>query len=200
MLPVALQGMGGVGKTQVALEYVHRFKAAYDVVWWIVADPPQFVDTALADLAGRLGILVGPTLPDTVRSVLQVLGRGEPYERWLVVLDNAEELDQIEPFLPQGPGHVLLTSRNRAWGDRANPIQVDVFNRTEVSRTSPSGCPRSAPRRPIAWPRRSATCRSRWPRRAPGSLTPARRSPTTCVRSSGTAPARSPWRQPGTCR
>ncbi|WP_430500591.1 FxSxx-COOH system tetratricopeptide repeat protein [Micromonospora trifolii] len=131
VLPVALQGMGGVGKTQVALEYVHRFKAAYDVVWWIVADPPQFVDTALADLAGRLGILVGPTLPDTVRSVLQVLGRGEPYERWLVVLDNAEELDQIEPFLPQGPGHVLLTSRNRAWGDRANPIQVDVFDRTE---------------------------------------------------------------------
>ncbi|MFI6067974.1 FxSxx-COOH system tetratricopeptide repeat protein [Micromonospora sp. NPDC051227] len=131
VLPVALQGMGGVGKTQVALEYVHRFKAAYDVVWWVVADPPQFVDTALADLAGRLGILVGPTLPDTVRSVLQVLGRGEPYERWLVVFDNAEELDQIEPFLPQGPGHVLLTSRNRAWGDRANPIQVDVFKRTE---------------------------------------------------------------------
>ncbi|MDG4837416.1 FxSxx-COOH system tetratricopeptide repeat protein [Micromonospora sp. WMMD967] len=131
VLPVALQGMGGVGKTQVALEYVHRFKAAYDVVWWIVADPPQFVDTALADLASRLGILAGPTLPDTVRSVLQVLGRGEPYERWLVVLDNAEELDQIEPFLPQGPGHVLLTSRNRAWGDRANPIQVDVFDRTE---------------------------------------------------------------------
>ncbi|MET8349337.1 MULTISPECIES: FxSxx-COOH system tetratricopeptide repeat protein [unclassified Micromonospora] len=131
VLPVALQGMGGVGKTQVALEYVHRFKAAYDVVWWIVADPPQFVDTALADLAGRLGIAAGPTLPDTVRSVLQVLGRGEPYERWLVVLDNAEELDQIEPFLPQGPGHVLLTSRNRAWGDRANPIQVDVFDRTE---------------------------------------------------------------------
>ncbi|MEU8113028.1 FxSxx-COOH system tetratricopeptide repeat protein [Micromonospora sp. NPDC048947] len=131
VLPVALQGMGGVGKTQVALEYVHRFKAAYDVVWWIVADPPQFVDIALADLAARLGILAGPTVPDTVRSMLQVLGRGEPYERWLIVFDNAEELDQIEPFLPQGPGHVLLTSRNRAWGDRANPIQVDVFDRTE---------------------------------------------------------------------
>ncbi|MGC5017729.1 FxSxx-COOH system tetratricopeptide repeat protein [Micromonospora sp. DT47] len=131
VLPVALQGMGGVGKTQVALEYVHRFKSAYDVVWWIVADPPQFVDAALADLAGRLEITGGPTLPDTVRSVLQALGRGEPYERWLVVFDNAEELDQIEQFLPQGPGHVLLTSRNRAWGDRANPIQVDVFDRTE---------------------------------------------------------------------
>ncbi|MFY1619980.1 FxSxx-COOH system tetratricopeptide repeat protein [Micromonospora sp. WMMD736] len=131
VLPVALQGMGGVGKTQVALEYVHRFKAAYDVVWWIVADPPQFIDTALADLATRLGIAAGPTLPDTVRAVFQALGRGEPFERWLVVFDDAGHLDQIEPFLPRGPGHVLLTSRDRAWGDRAHPIQVDVFDRTE---------------------------------------------------------------------
>ncbi|MBM0234522.1 tetratricopeptide repeat protein [Micromonospora sp. STR1_7] len=131
VLPVALQGLGGVGKSQVAIEYVHRFRSAYDIVWWIVADPPQFVDTSLADLAARLGIVTGPTLPDTVRSVLQVLGRGEPYARWLVVFDNAEELDQIARFLPQGPGHVLLTSRNRAWADRANPIQVDVFDRTE---------------------------------------------------------------------
>ncbi|WP_433537627.1 FxSxx-COOH system tetratricopeptide repeat protein [Micromonospora sp. CA-249363] len=131
VLPVALAGMGGVGKTQVALEYVHRFKAAYDVVWWVVADPPQFIDTALADLAARLGITTGPTLPDTVRSLLEMLGRGEPYERWLIVFDNAEELDHVEPFLPRGPGHVLLTSRNSAWADRAHPIQVDVFDRAE---------------------------------------------------------------------
>ncbi|MEV0152341.1 FxSxx-COOH system tetratricopeptide repeat protein [Micromonospora sp. NPDC050686] len=131
VLPVALQGMGGVGKTQVALEYVHRFRSAYDLVWWVVADPPQFVDTSVADLAPRLDLPTGPTLPDTVQTVLQALGRGEPYERWLVVFDNAEELEHIEQFLPQGAGHVLLTSRNRAWGERANPIQVDVFDRAE---------------------------------------------------------------------
>ncbi|MFD0788185.1 FxSxx-COOH system tetratricopeptide repeat protein, partial [Micromonospora azadirachtae] len=131
VLPVALQGMGGVGKTQVALEYVHRFRSAYDVVWWVVADPPQFVDTALSDLGARLGLPAGPALPETVQTVLQALGRGEPYERWLVVFDNAEELEHVEQFLPQGPGHVLLTSRNRAWGERANPIQVDVFDRAE---------------------------------------------------------------------
>ncbi|SCF39764.1 FxSxx-COOH system tetratricopeptide repeat protein [Micromonospora mirobrigensis] len=132
VLPVALQGMGGVGKTQLALEYVYRYRGAYDVVWWIVADPPQFVDTALADLGARLDVPAGPTLPDSVRNTLQALGRGRPHERWLVVFDNAEELEHIEQFLPQGPtGHVLLTSRNRAWGERANPIQVDVFDRAE---------------------------------------------------------------------
>ena len=69
---VALQGMGGVGKTQLAMEYAHRFQAAYDVVWWIAADPPQFIDTSLADLASPAGACVGPTVPDTARSVLQV--------------------------------------------------------------------------------------------------------------------------------
>lgn len=131
VLPVALQGMGGVGKTQLALEYVHRFKSAYDLVWWIDADPPQFIDSSLTDLGIRLDVEAEPTVPDTTRSVLTALSRGEPHERWLVVFDNAEELDEVQRFVPQGSGHVLITSRNRAWGDRAHPIPVDVFDRQE---------------------------------------------------------------------
>src|SRR5688572_16030314 len=46
-LPVALLGMGGVGKSQVAIEYAYRYGSAYDVVWWITADPVTFIDTAL---------------------------------------------------------------------------------------------------------------------------------------------------------
>jgi len=55
VLPHALHGLGGVGKTQVAIEYAHRNKGAYDVVWWMVADPPTFLDVSLADLGARLG-------------------------------------------------------------------------------------------------------------------------------------------------
>ncbi|ASW54132.1 FxSxx-COOH system tetratricopeptide repeat protein [Plantactinospora sp. KBS50] len=131
VLPVALQGMGGVGKTQLALEYVHRFKSAYDLVWWVQADPPEFVDTSLADLGSRLELPVEPALLETVRAVLQALSRNEPYERWLLVYDNAEEIERVAPFLPQGGGHVLLTSRNRGWGDHATPVPVDVFDRAE---------------------------------------------------------------------
>lgn len=131
VLPVTLQGMGGVGKTQLALEYVHRFKSAYDLVWWVDADPPQFIDTSLTDLGNRLGVEAEPTVPDTTRSLLRALGRGDPYERWLLIFDNAEEPDQVERFVPQGSGHVLITSRNPTWGDRAQPVAVNVFTRQE---------------------------------------------------------------------
>src|SRR5262249_18526193 len=66
------------------------------------------------------------------RSTLEVLRRGTQTHRWLLVYDNADDLAHVQKFLPQGgSGHVLITSRNPDWAERANPIQVDVFQRTK---------------------------------------------------------------------
>lgn len=131
VLPVALQGMGGIGKTQLALEYVHRFRSAYDLVWWIEADPPQFIDIALIDLGVELKLPSEGTV-EGARSTLEALRRGTPTRRWLLVFDNADDLAHVQDFLPRGGGgHLLITSRNPDWAERANPIQVDVFQREE---------------------------------------------------------------------
>ncbi|GAA4458148.1 FxSxx-COOH system tetratricopeptide repeat protein [Phytohabitans houttuyneae] len=136
-LPVALQGMGGIGKTQLAIEYVHRFRNAYDVVWWVLADPPEFVDAALADMAPQIGVVIEgtDTAADTARAVLQKLRSGEAGRRWLIIYDNAEAVERISPFIPpvpqDGRGHVIVTSRNVAWSESANPIPIDVFRRNE---------------------------------------------------------------------
>ncbi|WP_127500973.1 FxSxx-COOH system tetratricopeptide repeat protein [Actinoplanes solisilvae] len=131
--PVALHGMGGVGKTQVAAEYAHRFRNAYDFVWWIDADPVTFIDTGLADLAGELGLTAESGISDAAQAVLNALRRANTNaRRWLVVFDNAEEVGAITRLLPGGPGgHVIVTSRNAAWAEHAQMVRMDVFDRRE---------------------------------------------------------------------
>jgi tetratricopeptide (TPR) repeat protein len=131
-VPVALHGMGGIGKTQVAMEYAHRYRAAYDVVWWVESDPVDFIDVSITDLGRRLKLPVQPNIPDDVAAVLHALERGEPNSRWLLIFDNAEQIEKVAPFLPKGStGHVLLTSRNPSWAERSEVIEVDVFHRDE---------------------------------------------------------------------
>ncbi|MBQ1024935.1 FxSxx-COOH system tetratricopeptide repeat protein [Micromonospora sp. C95] len=130
-VPVVLQGMGGFGKTQLVTEYAHRFRGAYDVVWWIDADGAADVDGGLYDLGRRLGMNLSSSVREGAQTVKQALSRGEGGLRWLVVFDNAERLDRIRQLLPNGPGHVVITSQGPGWLEQAHVVPVDVFDRTE---------------------------------------------------------------------
>ncbi|MGC0422900.1 FxSxx-COOH system tetratricopeptide repeat protein [Embleya sp. AB8] len=133
VLPQALHGLGGVGKTQVALEYAHRFAADYDVIWWVTAEQAQGVAAQLARLGARLDLPTGENVADAAATVLQTLQQGEPYDRWLLVYDNADEPASLANLMPQGSvnGHVLVTSRNDLWARSARPLEVPVFRRDE---------------------------------------------------------------------
>jgi tetratricopeptide (TPR) repeat protein len=132
-LPQAVQGLGGVGKTAIAIEYAYRHRSDYDLVWWISADQMQSVRGALAQLAVRLGVesTLATGIDGAIQAVLDALRRGDPHSRWLLVFDNADQPEDIIDLIPRGPGDVLITSRNHRWQSVINTVPMDVFDRPE---------------------------------------------------------------------
>jgi Tetratricopeptide repeat/NB-ARC domain len=141
VLPHALHGLGGVGKSQLVLEYVYTHQHDYTVICWIPAERESLILTALVTLAAQLGVVpaardeggVGAPAADTaVPAVLEALRTGKPYADWLLVFDNAEDVDAVRRYFPaNGPGKIIVTSRNRAWERVATPLPVNVFEREE---------------------------------------------------------------------
>ncbi|MFE6521829.1 FxSxx-COOH system tetratricopeptide repeat protein [Streptomyces sp. NPDC057794] len=139
VLPNALHGLGGVGKSQLALEYVYTHQHDYRVICWIPAERESLILAALAQLAAQLGVapsgqdsLGAPAANTAVPAVLEALRTGTPYDNWLLVFDNAEDVEAVRQYFPtNGPGKVIVTSRNRAWERVATSLPVNVFERAE---------------------------------------------------------------------
>ena len=109
-----LFGLGGAGKTSVAVEYAHRHLAEVGVCWQFPAEDPAVLAAEFAVLAAQLGAREVVDLRDPVASVHAVLARAGA--GWLLVFDNAPDRASVEAFVPPaGPGRVLITTQNQHW-------------------------------------------------------------------------------------
>ncbi|MEU6005945.1 tetratricopeptide repeat protein [Streptomyces sp. NPDC047453] len=121
-----VQGLGGVGKTTLALHYAHTHRDAYQLVWWIRADTPEQITTDLASLTTRIN--GGTTSHTTAEDAEWAIGWLQTHPGWLLILDNAEHPDTTRHLISQlhHAGRHLITSRF-ANGWPATPLALPLL-------------------------------------------------------------------------
>ncbi|KAK1775513.1 tetratricopeptide repeat domain-containing protein [Copromyces sp. CBS 386.78] len=148
-----LCGMGGLGKTETAIEYAYSRRDKFDAIFWVRAEDSSKLETDIAQIAVRLGIQ-DPNEPDD-----KIINRGlalewllDPFRveytadgqvkvsaSWLVIFDNADDPDLLAPYRDvANSGAVLLTSRSplakSAFSDRAVDISIQPFSSKESAK------------------------------------------------------------------
>jgi tetratricopeptide (TPR) repeat protein len=128
---IALSGLGGIGKTQAALEYAYRYGQEYQAVFWLAAESSESLMVSLQQMADLLQLpereaAEQSRLASTVRRWLA------SHQNWLVIADNVEDLDVLQPLLPAlVQGALLLTTRRQALGTLARSLEVPPMSEEE---------------------------------------------------------------------
>ena len=131
-LTQAITGLGGIGKTQTAIEYAYRHREGYRIIWWLRAEE---LTTLAADYA-QLAIQLNLPEQEVTEQAIQIQAVHNWLERhmdWLLIFDNAEERHHIRPYVPRiGQGQVLITSRNPIWDGLGTTLPVEVMQPEEA--------------------------------------------------------------------
>ncbi|MFD0318178.1 FxSxx-COOH system tetratricopeptide repeat protein [Streptomyces flavalbus] len=133
--PVVLSGPAGVGKRTYALEYVTRFRADYDIVWWLPAADAGSIERELVLLSERLNASpkASPRAIEALRELLE--GREGGPERILLVYDDARQPETVRNLLVTGNQvHTLITSESADWGGVAEPVAIEPPTAEEAVR------------------------------------------------------------------
>jgi hypothetical protein len=123
----AVQGLGGVGKTSLAVEYAHRFRGLYAGVCWCPAETRTGLLTALASLAVTLGAATAEEADVEMATKAAIRRLAEQRATWLLVYDNVPAPDHIVDLLPSAGARVLITSRFSDWSELADDVALDVL-------------------------------------------------------------------------
>lgn len=120
--------LGGIGKTQLAVEYAYRYRDEYSYVLWVSAASR---DVMIVDFVGLAHLLQLPEMDEQDQYiVIKAVKRWfASHRKWLLILDNADDLIMVDDFLPiESNGHILFTTRAQATGAIAEVIEVEKMN------------------------------------------------------------------------
>ncbi len=128
VLTHALAGLGGLGKTQLAVEYAYHYRETYQAVLWTRADSTEALLADMTHIARLLNLRVQNKRDQVLYAVRHWL---ETHTDWLLICDNVEDLRTLDSVLPMGKegylGHIVLTTRMQALGTRAKKITLETM-------------------------------------------------------------------------
>jgi tetratricopeptide (TPR) repeat protein/DNA-binding XRE family transcriptional regulator len=126
----AISGLGGIGKTQTALEYAYRSANDYEAILWVRADSHETLVSDFAALTHTLE-LRGQEETDQFRMAMAVKRWLEEHGLWLLIFDNVEDLAMLSDFLPRKPGGAVLVTTRSQITDQMKKIELQRMSREE---------------------------------------------------------------------
>ena len=149
---IALWGIGGSGKSQLALRFIEKYRNCYDTIIWIDAQTPEAATRSYSEAFGKLKLDYPQHIIDESRNdvdlsdqqgisttnnwIIHTVKEWLENTRcnWLVVIDNADNLRWIQDIMPKGRiGSLIITSRDRmVYRVVDHIILVDKMRKTEA--------------------------------------------------------------------
>ncbi len=141
----SIAGLGGVGKTQIALEYAYRHIGKYEHIWWIDASTENTIVSSYIAFITKCGLSANPSKDSSDVCCKVVKDWLSEHSKWLFIFDNADFYEEngkelspqtvIKKYLPatiQGSQNVLITSRNKNWRSMSQQLNIDIFSSEEA--------------------------------------------------------------------
>jgi len=138
-LPRVIAGMGGIGKTQLALEYADlaRRHKAYELIGWIHSETKESISRDYQSILRKLKVMLSDQRPDEIIDLFKT-EINQTKKKWLLIYDNVESsalFKQVTPISEKG--HIIVTSRKgdgEEWGDNIQVMPLEVFSPEESVR------------------------------------------------------------------